>query len=517
MSQGAPENQEIPSRPHENQNRPRSGGEARRLQESRVNERDLDERYLRVSSRFQSPPRYAVSSIKSHLNQSAGVLPMPPPLPEVPEFVGAIPRMPAYVTADRVIRENMALENRLSQEMGERSLLQRENKDLMYVANEERRRATEMAKNLEFELKNEVAMRGDMQLRIKELVEEVRRREVEIADLRSANEVLLANNRSLVTELSRTRLDCEGKATGINTLEEKLRATVGNAERQYRDYLADLDRQQYEHDNQLDAIRREYNGKIQQLEDKCKHLLVANDEFQRELIKAHSEIEADRKNHLEDLKRIEYSVVEEQERRHLGPMRDLEMRLRTSEESRELIQKRHDDILGEMNARERNYREAQNQYESEINRLRVDNERVRNELGNSALMIERLRVDLGKREATLNQLRGELREMELQLQRIEEIYKAKIDSLLNDHNNQVATWEMNEDRLKRRLFELEQLLREAESEITYLRSEYKRLIDMLQQNLNQTIFATLTNHSGIIPDRIVSSQASGLKSIPQRL
>jgi chromosome segregation ATPase len=445
-------------------------------------------------------------AIRGHLNHSVGTLPMPPPLPEIPEFAGVIPRMPAYVTADRVTRENIALENRLSQEVGERSLLQRENRDLIHVANEERRRAAEMSKNLEFELKNEMAMRGDLQLRIKELVEEVRRRDVEILDLRSANEVLLANNRSLATEMSRLRLDCEGKETAIKNLEEKLRNVMDNAERQYRDYVADCDRQRYEHDHHLDSIKREYNGKIQQLEDKCKHLLVANDEFQRELVKVHSEMEADRQGHLQDMKRVEHSVVEEQERRHLGPMRDLEMRLRTSEESRDLLEKRIEDIFGEMNARERNYREAQNQYESEINRLRMENERIRNEQGNSSLMIEKLRVDLGKKEASLSQLKAELQECGAQILRIEEISKSKIDAFLIDHNSQVATWETNEERLKRRLFELEELLRDAESEITFLRGEYKRLIDMLQQNLNQTIFETLTSRSGVLPERVVISQ-----------
>jgi chromosome segregation ATPase len=111
-------------------------------------------------------------------------------------------------------------------------------------------------------------------------------------------------------------------------------------------------------------------------------------------------------------------------------------------------------------------------------------------------MLERIRPEMENLEREIMRLKAENADLRSQLARSEELRRQEVERVVSELNSVRREYETNLEALRRRIAELEDLLRQYEAEIARVNAEYRRLTEILQSNLNQTITHVITEHKG---------------------
>lgn len=395
---------------------------------------------------------------------------------------------------DQLSNENVELDFRLGREAQERTLLQSENQRLLSSAISERNRSCDLLENQEFLYRNEMALKTDLKLRLKESTEEIRRKNSDISDLRSTIEEISQKNKAITKENSRLKMENEAKENVIFNLEKKITRLLGDLERHQREYLTSHENAREEVDNSVALIRQNYERKIEMLEQQKREIALVNEKLERETQELKSAIERNASQHIEETKMVQKAILEEQERRYLQPIRNLEAKIRALENEKNEAYRRLSGVSEEARLKDSQLRDANNWFPHELDRLRMENEQLRRSLKESFGIADNLEVHARSKSLVLNEVNAKLEHSELVSQHSSKVFQHDLDLLRSQNERNLQLFEQKERELVEMNRSLKELLGEAEKEIVYLREEYKRLVVMLRANLNNTISSTLLDH-----------------------
>jgi len=381
--------------------------------------------------------------------------------------------------------------------------------ELQILLEEERMRSLDLENKYNgavIELEKERRLRVDFEHECSVLSQELRRAEAIVADA----ELKMSRLQQDVTHLDAENKDLRNE---IHRLTDLFNVKVRDVEERYMMEVTDLsaevenlrtalETQRADYETRLRDLDRDWGNKFGRLEHELldKDRLVA--ELEAELRNLTDHITQMKLDYEEELRRQVILVREEELHKFQGVIKGLEVRLHQSENERNLLAKKNQDLVREVHIKERQIQDLKMHFENEIARFRADIDELRNQVNALNAANDRLRTDLAARENAISRLEAEVMNLERELNRLKEIHVQEINRLVNDHLNERRRWEEAERVLKARIAELERMLRALETENGRLRADIERLKEQVTGNIHRTIFQTFVDYdasTGIKP------------------
>merc|ERR1712110_806921 len=154
------------------------------------------------------------------------------------------------------------------------------------------------------------------------------------------------------------------------------------------------------------------------------------------------------------------------------------------EQSRELLHRKNTQLIHELEAKERDLHDQYIGMENEINKLRMENTDLINDLNAANVTIDKSKADLLLRENSLHKLEADISEIQRELHQEREKHRGACDHLMGEHQNERNAWERMKHNQDQRIKELDGMLHDCEHELGTVRANYERLCQMLQSNVH---------------------------------
>jgi chromosome segregation ATPase len=348
------------------------------------------------------------------------------------------------------------------------------------------------------ELEKERRLRADFEHENKVLREELRKADGIISDAELRMSRLQGDN---------FRLDTENKSlrNEIHRLTDVFNLKLRDMEDQYMMQVSDLtgevdrlrnllEQQRIDYENRLADLDRDWATKYGRLQEvlREKERLIA--ELEAELRKLSDYITQLKIEYEEEMRR-QISIARDEELHNFhAAVKNLEGRLKNTENDRDVLVRKNQDLVRELHAKERQLQDTRLHLEGEIARLKAEVNDLRTQVTALIAANEKLKVDLVARDSTINRLDSECINIERELNRLKEIHGQEINRLVNDQLNERRRWEEAEKMLKTRLIELERLVKALEGENIKLKTDIERIKQHVSGNVNRTIFQTFVDY-----------------------
>lgn len=107
-------------------------------------------------------------------------------------------------------------------------------------------------------------------------------------------------------------------------------------------------------------------------------------------------------------------------------------------------------------------------------------------------MSEKLKNDLDLKDTIIEKLQKEINTVNEQIEMKKQFGREQIDKTIAEQRSEKLNWDAERDAQIRHIQELERALRGSHTENSRLRAEYQRLSEVVQTNLNKTVYETFT-------------------------
>jgi len=138
-------------------------------------------------------------------------------------------------------------------------------------------------------------------------------------------------------------------------------------------------------------------------------------------------------DHQERMRQMEHDIQEDEHDKYVAAVRALETKLNQAEQSRELLHRKNTQLIHELEAKERDLHDQYIGMENEINKLRMENTDLINDLNAANVTIDKVKADLMLRENSLHKLEADISEIQRELHMEREKHREAMDHLMAEH------------------------------------------------------------------------------------
>ena len=234
-----------------------------------------------------------------------------------------------------------------------------------------------------------------------------------------------------------------------------------------------------EHEHQLRKLNQEWDLRFHDLEEKFFAIENVRKELEQENAALRENIGNLKIDHQERLRQIEHDIREDEHDKYVAAVRALEVKLNQAEQSRELLHRKNTKLIHELEAKERDLHDQYIGMENEINKLRMENTDLINDLNTANVTIDKLKADLLLRENSLHKLESDIAEIQRELHNEREKHREAMDHLMAEHQNERNAGERMKHNQDQRIRELENVLSDMQQELDTVKTNYERLCQQL--------------------------------------
>lgn len=470
---------------------------------SRVNE-------MIQSVRSKSPPkRTSFHSFSKVGIQSSNPRPSSAFLLKSSQTLGLSEKHPAFVNEPSPVNIDPALVHdsvvqdlhvKLHHQIDLNVKLNAEKTELELLVNEERRKYEELRSRYESKLEQEVSLREEMERRVSHLSDELSLKHHENNELqqRLAQAESHINSKELEIKRLREELRRLGEMTNlkIKEMEEKLNHALRAQHSIEQSFINERDALVREHEANLKSVIHECELRIRQQEEQVRAKTADCTRYENEIIRIRDGVQRMAIEQEEKLRATSLKIKEEEAHKFRQMVQEMEARLLKVNEAKDFLAKKINELMRESEANEKLNQEKILHLETELHNYKNEWNSLQGEMINIRGIAQRLKQENDQKEQEVIRLRSENGELRSNLNREEEAHRQELNRLHIEFNNAKREWESAGELLKRRIIELENTGRQYEAELNRLNGEYKRLVEMLQNNLNQTITSVITEYKG---------------------
>ena len=366
--------------------------------------------------------------------------------------------------------------------------------DLERMQEQERTRAVDAETKFnsllnDFEL--EVNLRQELEKKYSQIIDELRRRDHELNDIRVEFNMLINENNALKADL--TSLSHEN-----DRLEEFKRVTVVEIEENYKRQLRDYEAQNHSLREKFDHMQRELNIQIVDTRKELESKIRSYEEQVNEFAKLNDELSLELSHQLEYIERLKVEN-EENVRRAVSRARDeeitkaeriikgLEDELKQLRSSNDSLSAKNAEMLQDLQAYERQIRDQHIQFANELARLGAETDRLRAELSQANGIIQKQNSELAARDSVIASLEAEVERYKAEIHRITESFNIQIENIKREFETERRRFDESQRQLVLNIEELERRLGESQSETIKISREYDRLVEIMQGNVSRVI------------------------------
>lgn len=353
--------------------------------------------------------------------------------------------------------------------------------------------------------------------------EEIRRKDVLIADLTTRVQVLTQELKNKTSETdkfyettARTRNEFTDKVRELEVqTEDKVSELVG----QLAALRNEIEKISANHVQEIKTLGQEWEAKLQASDQKVAVLTKELETYEQENKILTETLELTRKEIEERVRRADTEAREAEAKRHGTAIRVLEDNLRSSDMQREEFLRKIDLLTSELQGLERRYHEEKNRLELEKNRVKSDYDRARGDLSLSLTEIERLKNELFSKDNALRNLERDYLNHQREMKRLKDAQHEEIDRLKIEMNQERR--KLNDDiRYFESLWkESDKRNREVENDASAKSARYNMeslLTDNIQRILGRAFNEIDANQSTTIGKYSTYLSTSGRKEYPYK-
>lgn len=371
--------------------------------------------------------------------------------------------------------------------------------ELEMILEAERRKTKEIKDKLEADLEAERRMRVEFENKLIRLKDDSLKREMLLSELSfkvnnfsHENESLLAENSSLKEELVKYQ---ELYNMKLREMEEKFNNQNRRMMIVEEEYSQQMEKAKQEHKNYLEELNSDWDKRYRSLDEKHMKLLTVKQELEGEIKRLNDIILRIKVEAEETIRETVGKIQEEEYRKYMSSIKAVEQKLFASEENKAALSRKNQEFINELQAKDRELRQSQMYMENTISKYKQELSDVQNQFTQVEIMVGKYRSELNNKENVIARLEADLTEMSKTLQKQKEIGKNEVEAHLREFSNEKRYLEDTIDQQKRKLMEMEGVLSQQESEFSRVKADYERICNMLQNNINKTIFQTITDAS----------------------
>lgn len=254
-----------------------------------------------------------------------------------------------------------------------------------------------------------------------------------------------------------------------------------------------IDKLQGEHAAQIRENNLDWERKLRKSEDQLRESARTINELEQKNRLLSDHVAKLKSDHEEQVRMVALNVRKDEYEKHLIIQRQTESKLAAIEESRDALHKKVEDLVRELQQRERESTETRIHLDQEISRHKSEINELRNQLSMTSNNLDRLKGDLIHKDGVNSKLHSEIKNLEIEINRIKDQHRMEQDRLRNDFSIERKRFEDVERSLRIRIVESEQIIHQSEEECEKIKIEYNRLRDMLHGAVAKTIDLTFSN------------------------
>ena len=348
----------------------------------------------------------------------------------------------------------------------------------------------------EFEM--ESSLRQELERKYSHIIEDLKRSDIQIHDMRMDFEAVSGENSELRNEVNvlrheNQRLEEYNKSKLIE-IEDRYKHQLRAVEAQNQELREDIEGIQRELNGQIVDLKRDFENKRRKYEAQVDDFGKLNDELSTELATQMEHVEKLKIDHEHNLRRTIEKVKDEEVHRAQQVIRSLEEELRSSKATNEVLTRKNEEMLKDLKNYEKQIREQHIQFANELSRTGGEIDRSRSDLAQANTTIQKQHSEIMSRDATIKNLEGEVERMRTEIQRLADMQVVQIDNFKREYENERRRFEDNERQMVLRVEETERRLAESQQETIKITREYERLVDIMQGNVSRVIQDTFSLH-----------------------
>jgi len=202
----------------------------------------------------------------------------------------------------------------------------------------------------------------------------------------------------------------------------------------------------------------------------------------------------------EQIRRMAIRVREEEAGKYQAMLQALEHKLKGAEDEITRVTSKNQELIVELQGRDREYHEHQIRLENELSRARSEIAELRNQFGVAVSANEKMKIDLSNKESIITRLQVDVQNLQREQNRLRDIHQQEIDRVMNDYEVDLRKWEENDRIWTIKIDELERHLRAAENDANKYKTECERIREIVNVNVNRALVTSLNGtESRIFP------------------
>jgi chromosome segregation ATPase len=362
----------------------------------------------------------------------------------------------------------------------------------------ERRRLKETKDRCDRELDQERKLRLEAENKLLRLKDEMLKKEMAWSELDfkannlvSDNQILAGENGELKRQFATLQ---ERTNIVIRELEEKLNTALNQLAANDDDYKMHVEKLMVDHAGEMDALHRDWTERFMHLEESFKHMKSIKDALENELKDTQEGVMRMKMEHEEALRALQARIQDEENRRFNFAVKQFENKLKEEEAVREAMNRRVQEMIRDMQHKERQVQEQCMFLEGEAAKFRKENGDLRGQIHEAETAFDRMKTEMLTREEAAHKTQSELMECQRTLQKFKDVQKSEIDKIQHECNNERRLWEEERERMTLQMIHMDRAMQDMKAELTKTKQDYETLGNQLHNNISKIIMQTVTEN-----------------------
>ncbi|CAD8074509.1 unnamed protein product [Paramecium primaurelia] len=371
--------------------------------------------------------------------------------------------------------------------------------ELEFRLDEERKNMKNVRQQLENNLENERQMRIEFETKIIAFRDDIQRKENIIQELDYKLQDTMMRNESLEQENLAMRNEfIRGQESYNQRLREyEDRIKFLNRKQQENDdkYRIEFERLIKSHDQKISDMTQTFKIQREDAEAQIKSFKTQIQDLNQDITNLMNENMRIKLEAEENIRETVVRVQDEEMRKYLGHLRNVEQKLKASEEGRDKLAKDYNNTLSQLADKERLLKQKQMEYDQNYTRFKQEISELDAQFKQTNQVREKLRNELQSKDQIIKQLQAESMDLQKQVQKVKEHYAHQIAEIQEINSQEKRDLEKEKDDLARKLNQSEETRKQMEEHIERLKLQLEELGGQIHQNIERSIYQTINQTS----------------------
>ncbi|KAM3137946.1 hypothetical protein pb186bvf_010027 [Paramecium bursaria] len=356
----------------------------------------------------------------------------------------------------------------------------------------ERKQTKHLRQQVDVELDQERKQKLEFEKKLIQLRQNQQENETEIAHLKAQvgglqqeKESLEMESRQLQNEFIRGQEQYNQK---LRELEDRCKQYNRLLSQQEEKNRIETDRmiKSYEHD--LEAMQQTYRTQKQDSDAQINSLKRQLVDLNQDLTAALNDNMRIRVEAEEEIRETVVRVQDEEMRKYMGHIRNIEQKLKASDESKDQLLKKYNEQLAQNSEKDRIIKSMQTEFDLKGSKQKQEISEFQNQLYQAQQARDKLRNELQAKDQNVERFRGDFMELQRQMQKLREQHAQELQDYELNSSEEKKQLERDKDNLSRQLNQQERTNKQMEDEIERLKMELESLGGKIQNNIEKSIY-----------------------------